>query len=425
MTGPVVRSDEPQLAAGPDSQPKLRRRLTLPLLTLYGLGVTIGAGIYVLVGATAAKAGVYAPISFLLAAVVVGFTGFSYCELATRYPVSAGEAAYIRAGFNSRALTLIVGLMVVSSGVVSSAAIAIGAAAYLQAYVPLSPQLLTALVVLLVGLVAVWGILESVTLAALFTVIEIGGLGLVVYFGLASKPEVLADFGAEFGNLIPPFEVGVWSGIVSAGLLAFFAFVGFEDMVNVAEEVKESGKTMPRGIILTLIIATVIYFTVVSVVVLVVPMHTLVGSSAPLALIFDSAGPMPRGLFSIIAIIATVNGALIQIIMASRVIYGLAAQGSLPRILAKVNPHTRTPLPATGLVVGIILLLACFLPIAELARTTSIIVLMVFALVNLALLRLKWSGPAPSGDVFHVPIWVPRLGFATSSLLLLAGLLFD
>jgi len=425
LTGPVVRSDEPQLAAGPDSQPKLRRRLTLPLLTLYGLGVTIGAGIYVLVGATAAKAGVYAPISFLLAAVVVGFTGFSYCELATRYPVSAGEAAYIRAGFNSRALTLTVGLMVVSSGVVSSAAIAIGAAAYLQAYVPLSPQLLTALVVLLVGLVAVWGILESVTLAALFTVIEIGGLGLVVYFGLASKPEVLADFGAEFGNLIPPFEVGVWSGIVSAGLLAFFAFVGFEDMVNVAEEVKEPGKTMPRGIILTLIMATVIYFTVVSVVVLVVPMHTLVGSSAPLALIFDSAGPMPRGLFSIIAIIATVNGALIQIIMASRVIYGLAAQGSLPRILAKVNPHTRTPLPATGLVVGIILLLACFLPIAELARTTSIIVLMVFALVNLALLRLKWSGPAPSGDVFHVPIWVPRLGFATSSLLLLAGLLFD
>ncbi len=425
MTGPVVRSDEPQLAAGPDSQPKLRRRLTLPLLTLYGLGVTIGAGIYVLVGATAAKAGVYAPISFLLAAVVVGFTGFSYCELATRYPVSAGEAAYIRAGFNSRALTLIVGLMVVSSGMVSSAAIIIGAAAYLQAYVPLSPQLLTALVVLLVGLVAVWGILESVTLAALFTVIEIGGLGLVVYFGLASKPEVLADFGAEFSSLIPPFEVGVWSGIVSAGLLAFFAFVGFEDMVNVAEEVKEPGKTMPRGIILTLIMATAIYFTVVSVVVLVVPMHTLVGSSAPLALIFDSAGPMPRGLFSIIAIIATVNGALIQIIMASRVIYGLAAQGSLPRILAKVNPHTRTPLPATGLVVGIILLLACFLPIAELAKTTSVIVLTVFALVNLALLRLKWSGPAPSGDVFRVPIWVPRLGFATSSLLLLAGLLFD
>ena len=294
---------------------KLERRLTLPLLTLYGLGVTIGAGIYVLVGATAAKAGVYAPISFLLAAAVVGFTGFSYCELGTRYPVSAGEAAYVRQGFNSRTLSLLIGLLVVSSGVVSSAAVAIGAAAYLEVFVPLSPQILTALVILLVGLVAVWGILESVALAALFTVIEIGGLGLVVWFGLASDP-------APIANLIPPLEAGAWNGIVAAGLLAFFAFVGFEDIANVAEEVKQPGRTLPRGIILTLIIATLIYFTVVSVVVLVVPMSALVGSAAPLALIFESAGPQVSTLFSIIAIIATVNGALIQVIMASRVLYG-------------------------------------------------------------------------------------------------------
>jgi basic amino acid/polyamine antiporter, APA family len=414
----------PQSDGGPESPVKLKRSLTLPLLILYGLGVTIGAGIYVLVGATAAKAGIYAPISFLLAAVVVGFTGFSYCELATRYPVSAGEAAYVREGFNSRMLPLLVGLMVVASGVVSSAAVAIGAAAYLQAFVPLSPQLLTAIVVLLVGLVAVWGILESVALAALFTLIEIGGLGLVVYFGLAGKPEVLANFGAEFGSLMPPFEVAVWSGIISAGLLAFFAFVGFEDIANIAEEVKEPHKTLPKGIILTLILATIIYFIVVSVVVLVVPMKTLVGSSAPLALIFESAGPTSRGLFNIIAIIATVNGALIQIIMASRVLYGLAAQGSLPRILANVNPLTRTPLFATALIVGIILVLALFLPITELAKATSMIVLIVFAFVNLALLRLKWSGPAPSGDVFCVPVWIPRLGFISSSLLLLAGFLF-
>ncbi|MDP7548970.1 MAG: amino acid permease, partial [Alphaproteobacteria bacterium] len=150
MIGPVVKRGERQPDGGPDSPAKLKRRLTLPLLTLYGLGVTIGAGIYVLVGATAAKAGVHAPISFLLAAVVVGFTGFSYCELTTRYPVSAGEAAYVREGFNSRMLSLIIGLLVVASGVVSSAAVAIGAAAYLQAFVPFSPQLLTALVILVV-----------------------------------------------------------------------------------------------------------------------------------------------------------------------------------------------------------------------------------------------------------------------------------
>ncbi|MDP6830903.1 MAG: amino acid permease, partial [Alphaproteobacteria bacterium] len=355
-----------------DDRPKLRRRLNLPLLTLYGLGVTIGAGIYVLVGATAAKAGIYAPISFLLAAGVVGFTGFAYCELGTRYPVSAGEAAYVRQGFNSRTLSLIVGLMVVASGVVSSAAVAIGAAAYLEAFVPLSPQILTALVILLVGLVAVWGILESVALAALFTVIEIGGLALVVWFGLAAGP-------APIANLVPPFEAGAWSGILAAGLLAFFAFVGFEDIANVAEEVKQPGRTLPRGIILTLIIATLIYFTVVSVVVLVVPMHDLVGSAAPLALIFETAGPGISMLFSVIAIIATVNGALIQVIMASRVLYGLAAQGNLPQVLAKVNGVTHTPLLATALVVAIIFVLAYFLPIGELAEMTSTIVLVVFS----------------------------------------------
>ncbi|MDA1101440.1 MAG: APC family permease [Proteobacteria bacterium] len=420
----MASNDEPGAVSGLGNQPKLRRGLTLPLLTLYGLGVTIGAGIYVLVGATAAKAGIYAPISFLLAAVVVGFTGFSYCELGTRYPVSAGEAAYVRAGFNSRTLSLIVGLMVVASGVVSAAAVAIGAAAYLQAFVPLSPQLLTGMVILLVGLVAVWGITESVALAGLFTVIEVGGLGLVVYFGLQSRPEVLADFATEFGMLMPPFEVGAWSGILAAGLLAFFAFVGFEDMANVAEEVKEPGKTLPRGIILTLIMATMIYFIVVSVVVLVVPMSSLVGSAAPLALIFESAGPMTSAMFNIVAIIATVNGALIQVIMASRVLYGLAAQGNLPQIFANVNGLTRTPLPATALVVGIILFLAYFLPIAELAKTTSTIVLIVFAFVNLALLRLKCLGPEPSADVFRVPVWVPVLGFASSCCLLLAGVLF-
>lgn len=284
-----------QPAAGPDGQSKLRRRLTLPLFTLYGLGVTIGAGIYVLVGATAAKAGIFAPVSFLLAAVVVGFTGFSYCELATRFPVSAGEAAYVRAGFNSRPLSLVIGLMVMASGVISAAAVAIGTAAYLKAFVPLPAELLTALVILLVGLVAAWGILESVTVAALLTLLEIGGLLLVVYVGLDSEPGALA----KIGSLVPPMEAEAWSGIVAAGLLAFFAFIGFEDMVNVAEEVKEPARTLPWGIILTLLFSTMIYFAVVSVVVLVVPMSTLVGSSAPLALIFNDAGPVKSDLFNI------------------------------------------------------------------------------------------------------------------------------
>lgn len=404
---------------GDDGRPALRRSLNLPLLILYGLGVTIGAGIYVLVGATAAKAGIFAPISFLLAAGVVGFTGYSYCELSTRYPVSAGEAAYVRAGFNSRVLSIIIGFMVVASGVVSSAAVAIGAAAYLRTFVPLSMEILTIAVILLVGLVAVWGILESVALAALFTVIEIFGLGLVVWVGLADHPEVFD----HIGRLAPPFETSVWSGIFSAGLLAFFAFVGFEDIANVAEEVKNPNKTLPRGIVMTLILAALVYFVVVSVVVLVVPMASLAGSDAPLALIFASAGPTTRGLFSIIAIIATVNGALIQVIMASRVLYGLAAQGSLPGVIARVNPVTRTPLVATFLIVAIILILGTLLPIAELAEATSTIVLVVFSFVNLSLLRIKWRSEADHGDYFRVPLWVPVVGFLSCAGLLISGYL--
>jgi APA family basic amino acid/polyamine antiporter len=402
-----------------DNPAELRRRLTLPLLTLYGLGVTIGAGIYVLVGATAARAGMYAPISFLLAAVVVAFTGFTYAELATRYPVSAGEAAYIKKGLGAPKLSLLIGLMVVASGVVSTAAVAIGAAAYLREFVPLSPDLLTAMVILLVGLVAIWGILESVLLAALFTVIEIIGLCLVVYYGLASEPTALENIG----QLLPPFEAKAWSGIFAAGLLAFFAFVGFEDIANVAEEVKDPRRTLPLGIILTLIIATLTYFIVVSVVVLVVPMSELSQSAAPLALIFKNAGTTMSGMFGVIAIFATINGALIQIIMASRVLYGLARQDSLPGFLAKVNPATRTPLNATLCVIAIVLVMAYFLPIDTLAEATSTIVLAVFAFVNLALLRVKLTTTAVEDEIFQVPFWVPVLGLLTSSGLLFSGLL--
>lgn len=399
--------------------PELKRSLSLPLLTLYGLGVTIGAGIYVLVGTTAARAGIYAPISFLLAAVVVGFTSFSYSELSTRYPVSAGEAEYVSKGLKLRWLSVVIGLMVVASGVVSSAAISIGAAAYLQGFFPLSLDLLTALVVIAVGMIAAWGIFESVFIAAILTVIEITGLGLVVYYGIAYKP----DIWTELDTLIPPFEAAVWSGILSASLLAFFAFVGFEDMANIAEEVKQPQKNLPRGILLTLGIATLIYFVVVAVVVLVVPMTDLASSAAPLRLVLETAGTIPTIIFSVIAIFATINGVLIQIIMASRVIYGLAAQKNLPALFAYVSPITQTPLVATLAVVCVVLFLAYFLPIGQLAEATSTIVLIVFCFVNLSLLRIKLSKTPAEGDAFIVPIFVPVLGFIFSVLLLLVGLL--
>ena len=396
----------------------LKRALNLPLLTLYGLGVTIGAGIYVLVGATAAKAGIYAPVSFLLAAGVVAFTGFSYAELGTRYPVSAGEAAYVRHGLNAKSLSLLVGLMVATSGIVSSAAISIGAAAYLQHFIQLSQPAIIVAVIVTLGLVAMWGIVASVIAAAIFTMIEIAGLGLVIYFGISSNPDLLSNLP----TLLPPFEWTAWSGIFSAGLLAFFAFVGFEDIANVAEEVKDPTYTLPRAIILTLIIATAIYLLVVSVVVLAVPMDILSTSDAPLALIFEGQGQMATTAFYAIASFATINGILIQIIMASRVLYGLSKQHSLPKGLSYIHPSRHTPIIATALITAIILVLALFFPIHALASWTSVVVLCAFILVNLALIGLKKRETSAPENIYEVPLWVPVTGFVTSLALLTSAL---
>jgi amino acid transporter len=401
-----------------NESPTLQRRLTLPLLVLYGLGVTVGAGIYVLVGLTASEAGMFAPISFLLAAFVVSFTGFTYAELSARYPVSAGEAAFVRSGLKSRSLALLVGLLVVASGVVSSAAISLGSTAYLENFVSVPTAMITTAIILTLGLVAAWGIFESVTIAAVLTVIEIGGLGLVVVYGFALKPDLLADIG----KLVPPLEPKVWTGIVGGGLLAFFAFIGFEDLANVAEEARNPEKNMPRAILLTLVIATAIYLVVVSVVVLTVPMNELSQSASPLMLVFASADDTTRGVFNLVAALATLNGVLIQMIMSSRVLYGLASKGQLHKSLAYIHPMTRTPLVATALVVAIILMLALFLPIGRLAEMTSQIALTVFSFVNLALILLK-MGEQHEAAGFQVPIWVPIAGFVSCISLLLSGLI--
>lgn len=398
-----------------ETKSSLQRRLTLTHLVLYGLGVTVGAGIYVLVGLTVAKAGIFAPISFLLAAFVVAFTGLTYSELSTRYPVSAGEAVYVQEGLNNRGLSLAVGLAVAASGIISAATVSIGAAAYMTQLIPLSSTLLILIIILLLGLVASWGILESVTLAAILTVLELGGLAAVVIAGFILKPDLLNDIV----TLIPPLNRTAWSGIMSASILAFFAFIGFEDLVNVAEEAKSPQKNMPRAIIITLFGSTLIYMAVVSVVVLSVPLDQLRISSSPLLLVFANSGQTTKAVFNLIAVFATINGVLVQMIMASRILYGLASQNHLPKPLAYIHPVTRTPLVSTALVVGIILILALFLPIGRLAQMTSQIALTVFAFVNLALIRIKMTGKVTVREYFKTPFWVPVIGLLSCLLLLI------
>lgn len=420
----------------PPSEPaphaaKLKRRLSLTLVVLYGLGVTIGAGIYVLIGETAGHAGVYAPVAFGLAAVVMAFSAGTFSEFVGRLPVSAGEAAYIRFGFGSRMIALLAGCIVLLAGIVSSATISLGSAGYLSAFLApvlvVDRNILVIAIVLLVALIACVGILESVAVAAVMTLIEIGGLLAIVAGGLLTEP----DLFTRLPSVVPDsLDNEIWSGIVSASLLAFFAFIGFEDMVNIAEEVREPERTMPRAIFITLVTATLLYFMVAAIAVLSVPLEELAASDAPLGLVFGAVTDLPPGLVSGIAIIATFNGIVIQVIMASRVLYGMADQGTIPgaagRVLAFVYGGTGTPVVATILVATAIAILALNFEIAGLAAMTSQLILVVFITVNLALVRVKWrerTGKSePIGaNLFQVPIAVPILGAIFSLALLVFG----
>jgi amino acid transporter len=384
---------------------QLKRVLSLPAITFYGLGTILGAGIYVLVGKVAASAGMYAPVAFLVAGALSALTGLSYAELAARLPRSAGEALYVQQGLGRRELALIVGWLIVLTGVVSSATIANGFVGYLHVFVAIPDWIAITLLVLALGALAAWGIAESVAAASVITLIEIGGL---IYIVVVAG-DALGTLPARAAELVPPADLFAWEGILLGAFLAFYAFIGFEDMVNVAEEVKEPQRNLPRAIIIAIIVSTVLYLTVALVAVLALPLDELAQSRAPLALIYERATGEPPTLISAISMFAVVNGALIQIVMAARVIYGMSREGWQAAVLGEVSATTHTPLFATGLVTLIVLVLALALPIVTLAKATSFIILIVFTLINLSLFNIKRREPSPPG-VRVFPLWIPVAG---------------
>ena len=389
---------------------RLRRTLSLPAIFLYGLGTTIGAGIYALTGAVAGLAGMHTWLAFGVAALLAGISAASFAELAARHPRSAGEAVYVREGFGLPRLATAVGLLAALAGCVSSATIANAFVGYLASLLELPRALGIVLFVGALGGLAFWGVRESVWTAAVVTLVEVGGLVLVVVFAADS----LAELPARAAELAPPLEAGAWSGILAGAFLAFYAFIGFEDMVNMAEEVRDVRRTLPLAILLTVAATLVIYVLLSLVAVLVVPPAELARSDAPLVSVYERAGgPFPAALAAI-GVMAMCNGALIQIIKSSRILYGLADQGALPRVLGRIHPRTRTPHWSTAIGGGVVLVLALGFPLAPLARATSIITLVIFALVNAALFRLQTREPLPEG-VRGVPRAVPALGFAISA----------
>jgi amino acid transporter len=363
----------------------LARRISLPLLLFYGLGTILGAGIYVLVGKIAAASGFLAPLAFLVAAVVAGITALSYCQLVVMLPRSSGEAYYVDQAFGTPNLTRFVGLLVVLTGVVSCATLANGFVGYLQTFIEVPAAIAVICVVVFMTGLALWGIAESLWAATIVTLIEIGGLILVVFVGGGQIDATNLSIEALF----VPTSLDELALVLAGAFLAFYAFVGFEDMVNIVEEVKEPERNMPKAIILALLISSSLYILVALVAILGMPLDTLAASEAPLKHLLEIHSAEMGQWISVISLFAIVNGVLTQIIMASRVLYGMANQQRLPMVFAAVSSKTKTPWVATITVALIVLVLALGLPLVTLAAYTSFSVLCVFTLVNVALLKLR------------------------------------
>ncbi len=396
-------------------EPALKRSISLPLLVFYGLGNILGAGIYVLVGKVAGIAGFYAPMAFIVAATVAAFTAFTYGELSSRYPLSAGEAVYIEHGFHKKYLSILTGLLIALGGTISAATIARGFVGYLDLLITLPDTAVIIVVLVILGGIAIWGISESIAIAAALTLLEILGLLLVIWVGR----ENLTELPPELPNLIPPLQSEAFSMILVAGFLAFFAYMGFEDMVNVAEEVKDPSRNLPRAIIIALVISTALYALVSIVAIFSVSPDELAASESPLALVYATNTQKEPYFITFIGLFAVINGALIQIIMASRILYGMSRNEWLPKFLGHVNTNTRTPINATICVTAIVTTLALFIPLVTLASLTSLVLLVVFTLLNLALLLIKRREPVPAGTK-TVPVWIPACGFITSAGLVLS-----
>jgi amino acid transporter len=338
----------------------------------------------------------------------MGLTVASYSEMATRYPVSAGEAAYMRAAFGSRFMSTVVGLLTLATGIVASAAVTLGGTGYVRQFIDLPAPLVASAIIVVLGAVAAWGILESVLLASLFTVIEVGGLVLIIVTATHSGVSFVPVLAA-----LPPLDSTTLSGIAFASLLAFFAFIGFEDLANVVEEANAPQRNIPRAMALTLLITSVLYVLVAAIAVSAVSPEQLAASPAPLSLVYRTVAGLSPATFNAIAVVATLNTILAQMTMASRVVYGMARQGDLPKFAGQVHGATGTPLVATALVVACVIALALLFPLERLAESTSIATLATFALVNLSLLRIKLRDIRSANQHVRVPVWVPALGFVT------------
>jgi amino acid transporter len=421
--------------AGPPApdEPKLLRSIGPAQLIFYGTGSMLGAGIYALIGQAAGMLGNAIWIAFLISMVAAMLTGLSYANLGSRYPRAAGAAYATHRAYRRNWLTYLVGLAVVASGLTSMAtgsravAIELGKFGFVQQLdgwlqgIGLSarPELLAVGFLLVIAGVVFRGIRESMWLNILSTTIEAAGLLFVLFVGVRywGNADLLQGPTRADGSVAP---LGL-SIILSGAVLTFYSFIGFEDVLNVAEECRKPETTIPIGLVGSMLIATAIYLAIAITAVSVVPSAELARGN--LRDVVRVAAPwFPTWLFSVITVFAVANTALLNFIMGSRLVYGMSRGGLLPRRLGRVHATRRTPHVAIFALLLIVIALMLSGKIDQLASATVLLLLLVFCIVNGALIVLKLRRNEPRGK-FEVPAIVPMLGVLVCSTLLLSRLL--
>jgi len=368
-------------------------------LTLYGVGLTLGAGIYVLIGEAAGFAGNSMWISFVLGAIVAIFAGLSYAELSALFPKAAAEYVFVKNAFKSEFIGFQVGWLTAITSMIVGATVALGFGGYFSQFVDIPIVVSAVLLLVVLSIISFIGIKQSAWANTIFALVTIAGLGIIIFLGITIDVEEPIDyFDAPNGV----------TGIILAFVLIFFAFIGFEDMANVAEEVKKPKKTLPRAIILSIIITGVIYILVSLSAVRILNWEELSQSAAPLADIATRGLGNNGGItMSVIALFATASTVLITLVAGARILYGMAKSNSLPSIFAKIHPKTGTPWIA---VIGILVTSVVFALIGDIVIVANIVVFAIvitFAMINLSVILLRYVKPEDERP-FRVPLNVGK-----------------
>jgi len=413
-------------------EPELKRVMGPKLLLLFIVGDILGTGVYALTGSVAKEVGgaVWAP--FLVAFIVATITAFSYLELVTKYPQAAGAALYTHKAFGIHFFTFLVAFAVMCSGITSASTAANAFAGFLNAGFELdfeagsTPIMLLALAFMaLVMLINLRGVGESVKANVVLTLVELSGLLLIILIGIYAMTQGKADF-SEVAMFNTDEEKGVFMAITTATSLAFFAMVGFEDSVNMAEECEDPIRDFPRMMLTGLGITGTIYVLIAITAVALVPVGDLTNADLGPALnqvVAAGAPDLPFDrIFPFIGMFAVANSALINMLMASRLLYGMANQDVLPRVFGTVHPRRRTPwvsiLFTTAISFGLIIYVVHasgsedgLANISLLGGTTALLLLCVFTVVNIALLALRTD--TVEHEHFRTPFIMPIIGAAT------------